>query len=84
MSKRPELRSQISMKEVNQKPARAIVAAVHVSGVSNPEFDASLAELRQFAKTLRFEIASTFTQKRARFDPAAQFGRGRCDELLWS
>jgi GTP-binding protein HflX len=69
------------LKEPSQKPPRAIIAAVQLSSVSDAEFEASLAELRQLAKTLRFEIAGTFTQKRARFDPAAYFGRGKRDEL---
>jgi predicted metal-dependent peptidase len=41
----------MSTQEVNQKPARAIVAAVQLSSVSDVEFDASLTELRQLAKT---------------------------------
>jgi GTP-binding protein HflX len=69
------------LKEPSQKPARAIIAAVQLSSVSDPEFEASLAELRQLAKTLGFEIAGTFTQKRAGFDPAAYFGRGKREEL---
>src|SRR3990172_6427746 len=69
------------LKETSQKPARAIIAAVQLSSVSDPEFEASLAELRQLAKTLGFEIAGTFTQKRAGFDPAAYFGRGKREEL---
>ncbi len=64
-----------------QKPARAIVAAVQLASVSDPEFEASLAELRQLAKTLGFEIAGAFTQKRAKFDSSAYFGRGKREEL---
>jgi GTP-binding protein HflX len=60
---------------------RAIVAAVQLSSVSDLEFEASLAELRQLAKTLGFEIAGTFTQKRAGFDKAAYFGTGKREEL---
>jgi len=62
-------------------PKRAIVAAVQLSKVSDLEFDASLAELRQLAKTLGFEVVSTFTQKRAGFDKAAYFGTGKREEL---
>ncbi len=62
-------------------PARALVAAVQLSSVSDREFEASLAELRQLAKTLGFEIAGSFTQKRAKFDPAAYFGRGKREAL---
>jgi len=60
---------------------RAIVAAVQLSRVSDIEFDASLAELRQLAKTLGFEVVGTFTQKRAGFDKAAYFGTGKREEL---
>jgi len=63
------------------KPARAIVAAVQLSSVSDAEFEASLTELRQLAKTLGFEVAGTFTQKRARFDSTAYFGTGKREEL---
>jgi len=49
--------------------------------VSDLEFDASLAELRQLAKTLGFEVVGRFTQKRAGFDKAAYFGSGKREEL---
>src|SRR5438132_454470 len=67
--------------EVPQKLKRAIVAAVQLSSVSDLEFNASLAELRQLAKTLGFEVVGTFTQKRAGFDKAAYFGTGKREEL---
>ena len=60
---------------------RAIVAAVQRPSVSDAEFDASLAELRQLAKTLGFEVVGRFTQKRAGFDAAAYFGTGKREEL---
>ena len=60
---------------------RAIVAAVQLPSVSDVEFDASLTELRQLAKTLGFEVVATFTQKRAGFDSAAYFGTGKREEL---
>jgi len=66
---------------IDQKLKRAIVAAVQLSGVSDLEFDASLIELRQLAKTLGFEVVGRFTQKRARFDSAAYFGLGKRAEL---
>jgi GTP-binding protein HflX len=69
------------MQEADRKPARAIVAAVQLSSVSDAEFEASLTELRQLAKTLGFEVVGTFTQKRARFDTAAYFGVGKREEL---
>jgi GTP-binding protein HflX len=69
------------MQQADQNPRRAIVAAVQLPGVSDLEFDASLTELRQLAKTLGFEVVGRFTQKRARFDPAAYFGVGKREEL---
>jgi GTPase len=65
----------------DQKPKRAIVAAVQRPGVSDVEFEASLTELRQLAKTLGFAVVDTFTQKRAGFDAAAYFGKGKREEL---
>jgi GTPase len=69
------------MHEVKEKAKRAIVAAVQRSAVSDVEFEASLAELRQLAKTLGFEVVDTFTQKRAQFDQTAYFGTGKREEL---
>src|SRR3954470_24108558 len=63
------------------KAKRAIVAAVQKPSVSDAEFDASLAELRQLAKTLGFEVVRTFSQKRAGFDSAGYFGTGKREEL---
>ena len=60
---------------------KAIVAAVQRPSVADAEFDASLAELRQLAKTLGFEVVGTFTQKRAGFDAGAYFGTGKREEL---
>jgi GTP-binding protein HflX len=60
---------------------RAIVAAVQLPSVSDLEFDASLTELRQLAKTLGFEVVGRFTQKRASFDSAAYLGSGKREEL---
>ena len=67
--------------EADPKRKRAIVAAVQLPGVSDLEFDASLEELRQLAKTLGFDVVDRFTQKRARFDSAAYFGVGKREEL---
>ena len=60
---------------------RAIVAAVQLSEVSDAEFSASLAELRQLAKTLGFEVVATFTQKLEHFNAGAYFGTGKREEL---
>jgi GTP-binding protein HflX len=60
---------------------RAIVAAVQLPSVSDPEFEASLTELRQLAKTLGFDVVGRLTQKRAGFDKTAYFGTGKREEL---
>src|SRR4030081_84498 len=69
------------IQETEQKPSRAIVAGVQLSHVSDAEFDASLTELRQLAKTLGFEVVGRFTQKRAGFESGAYFGTGKREEL---
>ena len=68
-------------RELAQKPPRAIVAAVQLPTVTDAEFEASLTELRQLAKTLGFEVVATITQKRASFDATAYFGLGKREEL---
>ena len=65
----------------DHKPKRAVVAAVQKPGVTDLEFEASLTELRQLAKTLGFEVVQRFTQKRAGFDAAGYFGTGKREEL---
>ncbi|MGH8686270.1 MAG: GTPase HflX [Burkholderiales bacterium] len=67
--------------EVARKPVRAVVAAVQLPGASDAEFEASLAELRQLAKTLGFEVVATFTQKRRSIDATAYLGVGKRQEL---
>ena len=68
-------------READPKPRRAVVAAVQKPAVTDVEFEASLTELRQLAKTLGFEVAHRFTQKRAGFDSAGYFGTGKREEL---
>ncbi|MDP1672294.1 MAG: hypothetical protein Q8L65_04145, partial [Burkholderiales bacterium] len=68
-------------KAVNSAPKRAVVAAVQLTEVSDLEFQSSLNELRELAKTLGFEVVATFTQKRARFDSTAYLGTGKREEL---
>lgn len=67
--------------EVKEKPRCAVVAAVQLPSVSDIEFEASLAELRDLAKTLGFKITGTFVQKRSAFDAAAYLGLGKRDEM---
>ena len=59
----------------------AVVAGVQLPGVSDVEFEASLVELRDLAKTLGFKVIRTFTQKRSAFDPAAYLGAGKREEI---
>ena len=68
-------------KEVKEKPQYAIVASVQLPGVSDVEFEASLTELRELAKTLGFTVTRTFTQKRAGFDATAYLGVGKRQEI---
>ena len=67
--------------ETKEKPLRAVVAAVQLSGVSDIEFELSVNELRGLAKTLGYEVVATFTQKRARFDTTAYVGIGKRQEM---
>lgn len=67
--------------EVKEKRTAAVVAAVQLTGVSDAEFEASLTELRELAKTLGFEVVHTFTQKRAGFDKTAYLGTGKREEI---
>ncbi len=67
--------------EVKPKPQYAVVAAVQLPSVSDVEFEASLMELRELAKTLGFEVVHTFTQKRAGFDTTAYLGVGKREEI---
>lgn len=68
-------------KEVKEKPQYAVVASVQLPGVSDIEFEASLTELRELAKTLGFTVTRTFTQKRSGFDSTAYLGVGKRQEI---
>ncbi len=50
---------------------RALIVAVQLEGVSDVEFESSLAELADLAKTLGLEVVGQFTQKRSSFDSTA-------------
>lgn len=62
-------------------PQRAVVAAVQLPAVTDAEFEASLAELGELAKTLGYEVVATFTQKRGSFDATAYLGTGKREEI---
>ena len=68
-------------KETTNPTLRAIVAAVHLPAVSDIEFEASLTELRELAKTLGYQVVGTFVQRRERFDSAAYLGTGKRQEI---
>ncbi len=68
-------------KEVKEKPNYAIVAAVQIPSVTDIEFEASLNELRELAKTLGFTVVKTFVQKRTGYDVTAYLGAGKRQEI---
>jgi GTP-binding protein HflX len=67
--------------DVKEKPRHAVVAAVQLPSVSDVEFEASLNELRELAKTLGYQVANTFVQKRPSFDTTAYLGTGKREEI---
>ena len=67
--------------EVKDKPRYALVASVQLPDVSDVEFEASLAELSELAKTLGFQVVQTFVQKRSSFDRTAYLGVGKLEEV---
>jgi len=68
-------------REEQEKSEHAVVAAVQLPNVSDTEFEASLTELRELAKTLGFKVVQTFVQKRAGFDKTAYLGTGKREEI---
>lgn len=68
-------------RETQEKPAYAVVASVQLPHVSDLEFEASLAELCELAKTLGYTIVHTFSQKRAAFDTTGYLGIGKRQEI---
>ena len=69
------------VKDISTSSQRAVIAAVQLSSVSDQEFQASLDELGELAKTLGFDVVATFTQKRTSFDSTAYLGTGKREEL---
>ena len=67
----------------SEKPSlpRALIVAVQLEGVSDIEFESSLAELADLAKTLGMEVVGQFTQKRSSFDSTAYMGGGKREEI---
>jgi len=66
---------------VKEKLRCAVVAAVQLPNVSDAEFEASLAELRELAKTLGFKVVHSFVQKRTGFDTTAYLCAGKRQEI---
>lgn len=60
---------------------RALIVAVQLNNVSDVEFESSLAELSDLAKTLGLEVVAQFTQRRSSFDSTAYMGVGKRDEI---
>jgi len=59
----------------------AVVAAVQLPSITDLEFEASLTELRELAKTLGYEVVHTFVQKRSTFDMTGYLGVGKRQEI---
>lgn len=64
-----------------QSRPRALIVAVQLDSVSDVEFESSLAELGDLAKTLGLEVIGQFTQKRSSFDSTAYMGVGKREEI---
>ncbi|WP_292783168.1 GTPase HflX [Methylophilus sp. UBA6697] len=67
--------------EVKETIRYAVVAAVQLPNVSDSEFEASLNELRELAKTLGYRVVHTFVQKRTGFDITGYLGVGKREEI---
>ena len=68
-------------KELEANHRYAVVAAVQLPSVTDREFESSLTELRELAKTLGYEVIRTFVQKRSGFDMTAYLGAGKREEM---
>lgn len=70
----------MSNPEQTRRP-RALIVAVQLDSVSDTEFNSSLTELAELAKTLGLDVVGRFTQKRSAFDSTAYIGVGKRDEI---
>lgn len=68
-------------KEVKEKARYAVIASVQLPDVTDIEFEASLTELSELAKSLGYTVIRTFVQKRASFDMTAYLGTGKRQEI---
>ncbi len=64
-----------------EAPKLAAVASVHLPNVTDLEFEASLTELRELAKTLGYKVVRTFAQNRNTFDTTGYLGIGKRQEI---
>ncbi len=64
-----------------EAPRLAAVASVHLPDVTDLEFEASLTELRELAKTLGYKVVRTFAQNRNAFDTTGYLGVGKRQEI---
>ena len=62
-------------------PYLAVIAAVQLPSITEAEFQSSLAELRELAKTLGYQVVQTFTQNRNGIDVQGYIGSGKRDEI---
>jgi GTP-binding protein HflX len=60
---------------------KALLVGVRLPGVSEPEFEASLAELERLVKTLGYRVVARVTQTRTTLAPTAVLGEGKLLEL---
>ena len=64
-----------------EAPKLAAVASVHLPNVTDLEFEASLTELRELAKTLGYKVVRSFAQNRSTFDTTGYLGIGKRREI---
>jgi GTP-binding protein HflX len=60
---------------------RAILVGIHLSGVDDVAYAASIEELGRLVKTLGYEVVGRVSQKRDEIDGATVLGKGRLEEL---
>jgi GTP-binding protein HflX len=65
--------------QLSVEPKRA--AGLGVNMDAGLDFDASLAEFQELARSAGAEVAATLIQRRARPDPATLVGQGKLDEI---
>jgi GTP-binding protein HflX len=61
--------------------ADALAAASHDGAGGDLDFEASLAEFEELARSAGAEVAATVVQRRAKPDPATLVGHGKLDEI---